>query len=203
VAGGERIVVSPVDARVAGSGVAEEGRLLQAKGIDYSLSALLNDPIDGRAFEGGAWLTLYLAPKDYHRIHAPLDAEIEGYSYIPGTLWPVNAAGTRLVKGLFCANERLVTFLRTAAGRVAVVKVGAMCVGRIRACYDDVVTNAGRGASRRRYERTVPVKKGEELAVFELGSTVILLFEPGRVALEPSLVEGARVRMGQAIAQVV
>lgn len=202
VAGGEGIVVSPVDARVAACGQADAGELLQAKGRCYSIAALLNDPIDGRQFEGGTYLTLYLAPRDYHRIHSPLGGEIEGYSYIPGELFPVNAAGVKWVPNLFCTNERLVSFLRTPAGRVAVVKVGAMCVGRIRAAYDDVITNAGRGASRRRYERPVPVRKGEELGVFELGSTVILIFERGKVVLEPSIVEGARVRMGQAIARV-
>jgi phosphatidylserine decarboxylase len=202
VAGGESIVVSPVDARVAALGVAEAGRMVQAKGSDYSIAALLNDPIDGRAFEGGTYLTLYLAPNDYHRIHAPLSGEIEGYSYIPGKLFPVNGPAVRWVPQLFCTNERLVTFLATPAGRVVVVKVGALNVGRIRASYDDVVTNVQRGAARRRYERPVPVKKGEELGVFELGSTVILLFEPGRVRLEPSLAVGQKVRMGQPIARV-
>lgn len=202
VAAGDALVTSPVDARVATAGVAVAGRLVQAKGQDYTLSALLNDPLDGRQFEGGAYLTLYLSPRDYHRIHAPLDGEIEGYSYIPGDLFPVNSLGVRYVPGLFCSNERLVTFLKTAAGRVAVVKVGAMNVGRIRACYDDVVTNAGRGASRRRYDRPIPIRKGEELGVFELGSTVVLVFEPGRVTLEPAAAEGARVRMGQVLARV-
>ena len=202
VAGGEQIVVSPVDGRVAAFGVAEAGTLLQAKGCGYPLSSLLNDPIDGRQFAGGAYLTLYLAPNDYHRIHAPLGGEIEGYSYIPGRLFPVNAAAVRWVPQLFCTNERLVSYLKTAAGRVAVVKVGALNVGRIRAAYDDIVTNARRGAARRRYEKPVPVKKGEELGVFELGSTVILLFEPGKVTLEGSLREGEKVRMGQPIARV-
>lgn len=203
VAAGDGVVVSPVDARVAESGLAEGGRLLQAKGAGYTVSALLADPADGKAFEGGAYATLYLAPRDYHRIHAPLSGEIEGYAYIPGELWPVNALGVRFVPQLFCTNERLVTFLATPVGRVAVVKVGAMCVGRIRASYDEIVTNAGRGATRRRYERPIPVEKGEELGVFEIGSTVILLFEAGRVALDASVVEGARVRVGQPIARAV
>lgn len=203
VAEGEQVVVSPVDALVAKVGAAEGGCLVQAKGLDYTVAALLNDPADGRAFEGGPYVTLYLAPRDYHRIHAPLSGSVEGYSYVPGELWPVNRLGVRHVPGLFCTNERLVSFLATRAGRVAVVKVGAMCVGRVRASYDDVVTHSGRGASRRRYDRPVPIKKGEELGVFELGSTVILLFEPGRVAFDPSLREGGRVRMGERIAQVV
>ncbi|HEY3449851.1 MAG TPA: archaetidylserine decarboxylase [Myxococcales bacterium] len=202
IAPGEQVVVSPVDARVASAGTARGGTLVQAKGRDYTLASLLSDPADGRAFEGGEYLTLYLSPRDYHRIHAPLSGSVEGYSYVPGELWPVNQLGVRFVPELFCTNERLVTYLATAAGRVAVVKVGAMCVGRIRASYDDVVTHSGRGASRRRYERTVPIKKGEELGVFELGSTVILLFQPGKVTIDPSVVEGGKVRVGQPIARI-
>lgn len=202
VAAGERVVASPVDARVAAVGFAEAGKLVQAKGCEYSLAALLNDPLDGRTFEGGAYVTLYLSPRDYHRVHAPLEGEIEGYSYVPGDLFPVNAIGVRCVPGLFCTNERLVTFLKTAAGRVAVVKVGALCVGRIRAAYDDVVTNTGRGGTRCRYDRPVQVKKGEEIGVFELGSTVILLFEKAKAALAPWLAEGVKVRMGEAIGRM-
>jgi phosphatidylserine decarboxylase len=194
-------VVSPVDARVASAGCSLEGRLVQAKGRDYTLAALLNDPVDGRRFEGGCYATLYLSPRDYHRIHSPLDGEIEGYSYIPGVLFPVNAPAVRSVPNLFCVNERLVTFLATRLGKIAVVKVGATCVGRIRAAYDDVVTNSGRKAERRRYDRPIPIAKGAELGVFEMGSTVILLFEKGAVDLSSSLVEGARVRVGEEIAR--
>ncbi len=201
IAEGDQVVVSPVDARVAAFGQSAEGRLVQAKGRDYTLAALLDDPIDGRAFEGGAYVTLYLAPRDYHRIHAPLDGEIQGYSYIPGVLFPVNAPSVRTVPNLFCVNERLVTFLATKLGRVAVIKVGATCVGKIRAAYDDVVTNSGRQAERRAYPISIPVKKGAELGVFEMGSTVILLFEKGKVTLSSALAEGHKVRMGEAIAQ--
>ncbi|HTP29333.1 MAG TPA: archaetidylserine decarboxylase, partial [Anaeromyxobacteraceae bacterium] len=203
IVAGESTVVSPVDGRVAAVGEAVAGRLLQAKGCDYSLERLLDSPLDGQPFAGGAYVTLYLSPRDYHRIHAPLGGEIEGYRYIPGDLFPVNAIGCRWVPELFCTNERLVTYLKTSAGRVAVVKVGALCVGRIRASYDpDLVTNAGRSPSRRWYEKPISIRKGEDLGVFELGSTVILLFEKNRVALDGALVEGASVRMGQAIAHI-
>lgn len=199
IAPGEDVVVSPVDGAVCAAGDTADGRLYQAKGRSYSLAQLLDDSAAGRVFEGGAYATLYLAPRDYHRIHAPLGGAITGFTYIPGTLWPVNPPSVRCVPNLFAINERLVTYLSTPLGRAAVVKVGATCVGRIRASYDEVLTNRGAPTRRVRYERPIAAAKGDELGVFEMGSTVILLFEPGRVRWDPSLSEGATVRMGQAI----
>jgi phosphatidylserine decarboxylase len=201
IAAGANEIVSPVDAMVCATGRTAGGSL-QAKGRGYSVAALLGDPLDARPFEEGECITLYLSPRDYHRIHAPLDGQIEGYSYIPGKLFPVFTASVRAIPNLFCVNERLITFLSTAAGRVAVVKVGATCVGRIRASYDDVVGHSGRGPTRRRYDRILPIAKGEEIGVFELGSTVIVLFEPGKVSLDPSLAPGTKVKMGQAIGRI-
>jgi phosphatidylserine decarboxylase len=201
VAPGEQVVVSPVDARVAAVGLAEKGRMIQAKGRDYSVAALLDDPVEARAFEGGPYLTLYLSPRDYHRIHAPVAGVVEGYAYIPGKLFPVNPPAVRAIPNLFCVNERLISYLRSPTGRVAVVKVGATCVGRIRAAYDDVVTRRGGGARSMKYGEPIPIEKGAELGVFETGSTVILLFEPESVELDERLIEGARVRMGEAIAR--
>jgi len=203
IADGENIIVSPVDALVASVGIATGGKLIQAKGSEYTLASLLDDPEEGRAFDGGAYVTLYLSPRDYHRIHAPASGTIQGYTYIPGELWPVNRLGVRYVPELFCTNERLVTFLSTAAGEVAVVKVGAMCVGRIRASYDDVLTHSGRAGARKRYEQSIPVEKGGELGMFELGSTVVLLFQAGKVSLDDCVVEGARVQVGRPIATIV
>jgi phosphatidylserine decarboxylase len=202
IASGERVVVSPVDAMVSETGLAEGGRLVQAKGEEYSAAALLADDALARALEGGAYATLYLSPKDYHRIHFPLGGRILGWRYVPGMLWPVNAASVRTVPGLFTANERLVTVLETPLGQCAVVAVGATVVGRVRAFYDPTVPHTNRrGAapSRRDYETPIPVEKGQELGAFEMGSTVILLFEPGRVRLEARLAPGARVRVGEPI----
>jgi len=199
VAPGDAVVVSPVDGVVSECGLSTEGRLLQAKGMDYTLAALLADPERAEAFAGGAWATIYLAPRDYHRIHAPLGGTITGYAYVPGQFWPVNPSSVRTVPNLFAANERLVTFLSTPLGQVAVVKVGATCVGRIRATYDDVVTHRGDRASEKRYAAPMPVEKGGELGVFEMGSTVILCFEPGKVKFDALMQAGAVLRMGQAI----
>jgi phosphatidylserine decarboxylase len=202
VAPGDDVLVSPVDAVVSEAGVAEGGRLVQAKGIDYTASALVGDERVGARLTGGRYATLYLSPRDYHRIHFPLGGRVLGWRYVPGKLWPVNPASVRNVPGLFTVNERLVTLLDSPLGLVAIVAVGATVVGRVRATYDPEVpvTNlAGAGFQSRDYAEAIPVEKGQELGAFEMGSTVILLFEPGRVSFSPAVVPGARVRVGQAI----
>jgi phosphatidylserine decarboxylase len=202
VAPGDEVVVSPVDAVVSECGLSREGRMVQAKGIDYTLSALVADERIGARLAGGAWATLYLSPRDYHRIHFPLPGRVLGWRYVPGRLWPVNEASVRNVPGLFTVNERLVTLLDSPLGLCAIVAVGATVVGRVRATFDPEVpvTNLpGAGAASRDYAKPIPVVKGQELGAFEMGSTVILAFEPGRVALAPSVVSGARVRVGEPI----
>ncbi len=200
---GAGVVVSPVDGRVSEAGLVASGRMVQAKGIDYTVSALLGDAELGRRFEGGAWTTLYLSPQDYHRIHFPLSGGITGWRYIPGQLWPVNAASVGQVPGLFTVNERLVTLLDSPLGQVAIVAVGATVVGRVRAAYDGAVPltdQPGAGAMQRGdYSPSRMVEKGAELGAFEMGSTVILVFAPGRVKLMARLQPGARVRVGEAI----
>jgi phosphatidylserine decarboxylase len=202
VAPGDTVPVSPVDAVVSEAGLAVGGRLVQAKGINYTVAALVGDAALARRLEGGAFATLYLSPKDYHRIHFPLGGRVTGYRYVPGKLWPVNPASVRTVPGLFSVNERLVTVTETPVGTCAVVAVGATVVGRVRAFYDPTVpfTNAGAPFTVRDYETPIPVEKGQELGAFEMGSTVILIFEPGKVRLDPRLVSGARVRVGEPIA---
>ena len=202
IAPGDDVVVSPVDALVSEAGVAREGRLVQAKGIDYTAAALVGDERVGARLAEGRYATLYLSPRDYHRIHFPLSGRVLGWRYVPGKLWPVNPASVRNVPGLFTVNERLVTLLDSPLGLVAIVAVGATVVGRVRASFDPEVpvTNlSGAVAQSRDYAAPIRVEKGQELGAFEMGSTVILLFEPGRVAFSPALVSGARVRVGEAI----
>ncbi len=202
IAAGEGVVVSPVDGVVSEVGRTAEGRLVQAKGIGYGAAALLGDEALARRLEGGAYATIYLSPRDYHRIHFPLGGRVTGYRYVPGRLWPVNPASVRTVPGLFTVNERLVTLVETALGACAVVAVGATVVGRVRAYYAPTVpvTNLPRArVAARTYETPIPVEKGQELGAFEMGSTVIVLFEPGRVALDARLAPGVRLRVGEAI----
>jgi phosphatidylserine decarboxylase len=203
IAPGDRVVVSPVDAKVSEAGLAEGGRMIQAKGIDYTVAGLLADEALGKAFEGGAWTTLYLSPQDYHRIHFPLGGQVTGWRYVPGELWPVNAASVSNVPGLFTVNERLVVYLDSPLGRVAIVSVGATVVGRVRASFDAAVPVTDQpgaaGVQAHDYAHPLPVEKGAELGAFEMGSTVILVFEPGRVRLDARLQPGARVKVGEVI----
>jgi len=203
IAPGALLPVSPVDGTVGEVGEIVEGRALQAKGKHYTLAELIGGPAaeeDAARFAGGAFCTIYLAPYNYHRIHAPLGGDITGYVNMPGQLWPVNPIGVRNVEKLFCVNERLTTFLRTPRGECAVVAVGATNVGRIRAVYDDVVTNVRRDRKpeRKIYQKPVQVEKGGELAIFEMGSTVVLLFAPG-VNLSDRLVPGLPIKLGEAL----
>jgi len=204
IAPGASIPVSPVDGTVGQCGVIEQGKLVQAKGRDYTLPELISGPDaneQAARFEGGTYVTIYLAPYNYHRIHSPLAGDITGYTAVPGQLWPVNASGLRNVDKLFCVNERLSTFIETARGPCCVVKVGATNVGRIRALYADVVTNLRRTRKleRKTLDLPVHVEKGGELAMFEMGSTVVLLFHPA-FTLGPKVVPGTPIRLGEPLA---
>jgi phosphatidylserine decarboxylase len=199
---GEQVVVSPVDGTVSEAGLIERGQCVQAKGLAFPVPELLQDADAALPFaEGGSFATLYLSPRDYHRVHAPLGGRITGWRYLPGQLWPVNPTSVRSVPGLFALNERLVTWLETPAGRCAVVLVGATCVGRIRAAYDDVLAQAGAPPAARTFALPIPVSKGDELGRFEMGSTVILLFASGRVTWDGTLRPGAKVTMGRRIGE--
>jgi phosphatidylserine decarboxylase len=199
---GERVVVSPVDGTVSEAGLILKGQCVQAKGLAFPVPELLGDAEAAKPFaDGGSFATLYLSPRDYHRVHAPLGGRIIGWRYLPGELWPVNPASVRSVPGLFSLNERLVTWLETPAGRCAVVMVGATCVGRIRASYDDVLAQAGQPPAARTFASQLPVAKGDELGRFEMGSTVILLFSADRVRWDGTLRPEAKVTMGRRIGE--
>src|SRR5215472_18271191 len=154
----ENIVVSPVDGTVSQAGYAAGGQCLQAKGIRYSLPALLGNAEAASRFLNGAFATLYLAPGGYHRIHAPLPGWVESYTYIPGELWPVGERSVRSKQALFCLNERLISFLSTKAGPCAVVKVGATCVARIRASYGGIVTRSDKAGAGRNFPEPIAVE---------------------------------------------
>ncbi len=197
-------LVSPVDGRLTQLGSLSDGTLIQAKGRTYLLEDLLDSGSEARRFKGGVYLTIYLSPRDYHRIHSPAAASISRMSYIPGTLWPVNPMSVRHVDDLFAVNERVVSYLDSDdVGALALIKVGATCVGRITLSYHDLQSN---GAFRRRrdvtLERPVDIGCGEELAAFNLGSTVILLLEDPSFALRAGLELGQKVRMGELLGSV-
>lgn len=194
-------LVSPVDATVGAYGPVADDTLLQAKGRDYSLAALLGSRTLADAFDGGTYATLYLSPSDYHRIHAPLTGRVVAATYVPGELWPVNVAAVTHVADLFAVNERIVVELEAdGGGRFALVAVGATMVGMTRLAFDDALhTNARRReVQRRTYDPPVELSAGDELGHFEFGSTVVLVCAPQVGAVKP-LALGDTVRMGQRI----
>jgi phosphatidylserine decarboxylase len=196
---GQNVVASPVDAHVSQIGQIERGACLQAKGISFPVDKLLGDARRALDFENGSFATLYLSPRDYHRFHSPLSGQITGYHYLPGEFWPVNQASVRTKDALFAINERLVTYLDTPAGQCAYIAVGATCVARIHAAYDEIITHQGQGAKAHTYPRAMAIEKGAEIGMFEMGSTVIMLFQNGRVTWEPSLQPDSPVVLGQRI----
>jgi phosphatidylserine decarboxylase len=191
------VVVSPCDSRVSVVGeLAPDGRLEQIKGSSYSLEALLGSAEDARPFSAGLQATLYLSPAMYHRVHSPVDGRITAWRYLPGRLFTVNRIGVRSVPGLFTRNERVCVFLETEShGPVAVVLVGAANVGRISLAFSDLVTNRGGRGGCFTPKAPLAVRRGDELGVFNLGSTVVLLVADR--ALAPLAAAGELVRMGQ------
>lgn len=197
------IVVSPADGTIVDAGLVTSGRLLEAKGTPFSLDELLADEEPARRLDGGAYLVTYLSPRDYHRVHFPVAGRVVGWNYIPGTLFPVNDRSVRREPGLFAKNERFVTVLDSEVGLCAVVMVAAVGVGHITASYDpEVTTHAngfGNGGTRhKRFDSPIAVQRGDELGTFNLGSTTIVVFEPGRVILDGVSV-GASSRVGAAL----
>lgn len=196
--GDPQAVVSPVDALVGATGLVDNGTLLQIKGRTYSLARLLGDEAEAARFEGGAFATLYLAPRDYHRIHAPVGGQVAQARLIPGSLMPVFEESLNKVDELFARNERIITYLDTPRhGRVAVIKVGATLVGRIKVAYDDTLVGNARSSKNRLVTYKIPkiIAKGGDLGTFELGSTVVVLAERDQMDLTP-LKFGQRVFVG-------
>ncbi len=185
--------ISPVDGSLNQFGKIENGTLLQAKGRLFTVQRLLSDPEASKCFRNGYFQTFYLAPKDYHHIHSPVDGVIDSMLYVPGKLWPVNEWSVSRIEELFAVNERIITFLQTDAGRVAVVKVGATNVGSISLSYDSFRSNSfsrvctpAPELKKVVYSAPIPVSRGARIATFNLGSTVIVLYENERFRpLEP------------------
>jgi len=196
------ILVSPVDARVGAFGDITDGRLLQAKGMDYTVESLLGDAESAGRCSAGKYLTLYLSPRDYHRIHAPRSGRITRSLYEPGTLWPVNVAATRVVPRLFAVNERITSWLETDRGAIGVVMVGATNVGSILLPYDSLTSNRGGERCDRTHDPAISMDRGDHLGTFELGSTVVLVVEDPTLQWE-GLEEGKWIPMGSPIGRFV
>jgi len=197
-------IVSPADGTVSAAGQLHADSVLQAKGIEYSLSDLLaTDLPESERFYGGTFVTIYLAPWNYHRVHAPVAGRPVALRYVPGDLFSVNAATVRHLPGLFTRNERLVCHLETAGGPVALVLVGAMNVGTINTVWTGDLTPRAKGPVEQiDLAGPAALNKGETLGWFNMGSTVILVLPPGAGAGLETLREGEQVVVGQRIATV-
>ncbi|MGH8427968.1 MAG: archaetidylserine decarboxylase [Gammaproteobacteria bacterium] len=193
-------VASPVDGVVSACGPIEADTLIQAKGIGYSTMALLGSEEAAARYRNGSFLTLYLRPCDYHRVHVPFAGDLQCIRHIRGRLWPVRPWAVEGIPGLFTRNERVTLEFDSDAGRYELVMVGALMVGGL----ETIVTGPVRRgrlepriwnleATPRRFER------GDEIGRFNFGSTVILLFPPGSIRLDPSFAPGTELHLGQAL----
>jgi phosphatidylserine decarboxylase len=194
-------IAAPVDGRISELGKIMEGTLLQAKGSTYRLEDLLLDPLDANRYLGGTYITIYLSPQNYHRIHMPFDGICVKWLHAPGRLFPVNPMGVRSISGLFTKNERAITHIRSGTHQFCIVKIGAAGVGSVRADYLPVYSIYKHRLKLEQGELCLPHKRGEEVGWFEFGSTVILVFEPGFVK-SFTVETGDFVRMGMQIAAV-
>ena len=197
-----RAITSPADGAVSQLGAIEDGRMFQAKGHWFSAAELLADPADARLFANGSFATIYLSPRDYHRVHMPLAGRLRALRYVPGKLFSVNQVTAESVPGLFARNERLVCLFDTEHGPLAMVLVGAMVVAGIETVWTGPVTPAGRQVLNVDYELDATARtleKGAEMGRFQLGSTVILLLPPGVASWDEALAAGSPLRMGQRI----
>jgi len=196
-------IASPCDGTISQIGSIENGTLIQAKGRQYSLKALLGDHPLASSFKNGRFATIYLAPKDYHRVHMPCTGTLESVRYIPGKLFSVNPLTTTHIDSLFAKNERVVSIFNSKHGRFAVILVGAMIVGSISTRVNGTLTPPRRNEIvnidyPNSPEQHITLDKGEEMGYFSLGSTVILLFTEN-LSWEQELTQHTRIVVGQRI----
>ncbi|MFD1008839.1 archaetidylserine decarboxylase [Oceanisphaera ostreae] len=196
----EHLLAMPVDGAISQLAPIMQGRIIQAKGHDYSARTLLGgDKALAEPFMDGDFATIYLAPKDYHRIHMPIDGILKTMIYVPGELFSVNPLTASRVPELFARNERVVCLFDTAAGPMAMVLVGATIVASIETVWSGTVTPpAGKRIQRWDYDAAIAPRlaKGAEMGRFKLGSTVVCLFAPSKVTLSEQLLPGTPTRMG-------
>ncbi|ETI61275.1 archaetidylserine decarboxylase [Marinomonas profundimaris] len=195
----ENSIVCPADGAISQLGDIEHGTLLQAKGHTYSLTSLLGgDASLSNQFLGGSFATVYLSPKDYHRVHMPLTGKLTKMIHIPGKLFSVNKVTAEQIPNVFARNERTVCIFETEAGPMAVILVGAMIVASIETVWAGQVTPFNKNVVTWDYNElnNIEIKKGEEMGRFKLGSTAIVLFGKGAVEWEDALEAETPTKMG-------
>jgi phosphatidylserine decarboxylase len=184
----ESPLLHPADSLIAQIGPIQEGRCIQAKGKTYSVAELCGDPEAEARFHEGLFVTYYLCPTDYHRVHSPVDGQVVKARHIPGHLWPVNNWSANQIDNLFAVNERVILEIESRLGPCVMIFVGATNVGQIRLEFDpEIITNVDRKTETREkvYSPPVEIKKGQELGAFYMGSTVVMLY-PKSIRLQRS-----------------
>ncbi len=203
IASGDATVVSPVDGAISQLGNISGGRIIQAKGRDYSLTELLGgDEALASQFENGQFATIYLSPRDYHRIHMPLAGKLTAMRYVPGKLFSVNPRTARAVPRLFARNERVITVFDTEFGPLVQVLVGAIFVGSMETVWAGQITPPyGKTMQQWVYtdEQAVSLAKGEEMGRFNMGSTVVVILPPGMASFQSVWQAEKDIRLGQAM----
>lgn len=202
---GTASITSPADGEISEMGKIEYGRILQAKGRGYGLTNLLGGSQErSKPFIDGSFCTIYLSPKDYHRVHMPCAGQLVDAIYIPGDLYSVNQTTADSVDNLFARNERLVCMFDTDQGPMAMVLVGAMIVAGIETSWSGQVaplTKAPLRIFQNQADQSLTLQRGDEMGRFKLGSTVILLFPPNTIDWREKLSAGSSVKMGEMIAE--
>jgi phosphatidylserine decarboxylase len=202
---GEQTFIAPCDSFISAYGQVENHTALQIKGFHYDVGTLLSDYVskaDKAKLEGGVFINFYLSPRDYHRYHAPIDMQILRAVHIPGKLYPVNLTWLKKIQGLFLENERVVLECRTKEGKLFyMVFVGALNVGKMVFSFDASIQTNAKASLQQYYRYTdLHVKKGDELGHFEMGSTVVMLFESNTIQCD--LHHMTHVKFGQAIGEI-
>ena len=199
-------IISPVDGAVSQIGRIDDTQLFQAKGKTFSLSSLLADDQElSEKFIDGYFSTLYLSPRDYHRIHMPIDGTLKKMTYVPGKLFAVNQRTVHNVAELFARNERTIVYFETEAGPMIMILVGAIFVGSMETVWHEgmITPPYGKEIQTWNYDNDLILKKGEEMGRFNMGSTVILLFEEDQIRWIEELQKDSALQMGQLIGQVI
>jgi phosphatidylserine decarboxylase len=198
-----RALLMPADGRISQCGAIENGRIFQAKGQSFTAAELLGDAEAAKPFENGLFATVYLSPKDYHRVHMPWTGTLRETVHVPGRLFSVGTAAVATVPRLFARNERLVCHFDTSFGRMVSVMVGALLVSGVETVWSgEEIPRYGDAITRKDWRgKNITLERFAEMARFNYGSTVIVLLPPGVAELEPGLSAEMPVRLGQALAR--
>lgn len=192
---------SPSDGKIYQLGSLQDPQLLHAKGHCFTLQALLGPNINSQVFNNGAFINIYLSPLDYHRVHMPITGILHQMAYVPGKLFAVNNATANYIPNLFARNERVINIFHTEYGAIAIILVGAMLVGSIQTTWAGTINpkHAKEPYSINYTKADIKLSKGQEMGLFQMGSTVIVLLENSNIAWEPTLTANTKILMGQTL----